>query len=326
MPDISIIVPVYNAEKYIERCLDSILTQTYEDYEVVLVDDGSTDGSGDICLSYCDTDERFRFLSQENSGPDIARKSGLKASTGDYIMFVDADDYVASDILEKSIKAIRENQADLVCTQRIRFDDDGRQWDESLHADKPVIYDDVSDRMAGYFKEDLLLGTYYAKLIDRRLIEDYPFVEDSVIGEDVTAALYMLRHARRVVVLPNLGYYYYWNLNSVSHSGYSLRHRRSLENYIRVRDDILSGHFLEDKYVCGYFAEFEMAVATAMSRGWTYDKKTARMLKEDISKHWAYIKANKKTPLYMKACMEIYRCCPMLFIIMYRVVYLITGR
>lgn len=106
---ISIIIPVYNVEKYINECLDSILSQSYGNYEVILVDDGSSDSSPDICRQYCDKDRRFIYLRKENGGASSARNYGLRIAKGEYIYFVDSDDRLCDDCLKKLTDNIGEN-------------------------------------------------------------------------------------------------------------------------------------------------------------------------------------------------------------------------
>ena len=96
---ISVIVPVYNVEEYLEECLESIRQQTFTDIEVILVNDGSTDGSREICEQYCEKDSRFRLINQENQGQSVARNRGVKESVGQYIMFVDSDDVINTSVL-----------------------------------------------------------------------------------------------------------------------------------------------------------------------------------------------------------------------------------
>ena len=97
---ISVIVPVYNAEEYLEECLESIKNQTYTNIEVILVNDGSTDGSKEICEQYCEKDNRFKLVNQENQGQSVARNLGVAESVGQFIMFVDSDDVVRENIVE----------------------------------------------------------------------------------------------------------------------------------------------------------------------------------------------------------------------------------
>ena len=97
---ISIVVPVYNAEKYLNRCVDSILSQTYTDIELILINDGSTDSSGELCKKYAESDSRVKYFSKENEGPGVTRFLGAQKATGEYICFVDSDDYLSEDALE----------------------------------------------------------------------------------------------------------------------------------------------------------------------------------------------------------------------------------
>ena len=113
-PLVSVIIPVYNVEKYLRECLDSVLAQTYKNLEVILVDDGSTDSSTDICREYCEKDKRFKLHQKENGGASSARNLGLNCAKGDYLYFLDSDDYLKSIALEKMIECACHNNADLV--------------------------------------------------------------------------------------------------------------------------------------------------------------------------------------------------------------------
>lgn len=111
---ISVIIPVYNVENLLDKCIQSVLNQTYQNLELILIDDGSLDNSGKMCDEYAKKDERIRVIHQENRGQAKARNAGLDIATGDYVMFVDADDYIEVDTLELINQAIEENQADCV--------------------------------------------------------------------------------------------------------------------------------------------------------------------------------------------------------------------
>ena len=112
--EISIIVPVYNVEKYLSQCIESIINQNYKNIEIILVNDGSTDKSGDICDSYSLKDNRIKVIHKKNEGVSIARNTGLKVATGEYIAFVDGDDFVHEYIYTKLINIINNSKYDLV--------------------------------------------------------------------------------------------------------------------------------------------------------------------------------------------------------------------
>ena len=113
-PQISVIVPVYKAEKFLGRCIDSILNQTYRQLEVILDDDGSPDSSGQICERYKNIDYRVKVIHQKNTGVSAARNVGLDIASGDYITFVDSDDYICSNMYEKMMKCIDKFRCELV--------------------------------------------------------------------------------------------------------------------------------------------------------------------------------------------------------------------
>ena len=122
---ISVIIPVYNVEKYLRECLDSVLAQTYANFEVILVDDGSTDSSGAICDEYAARDDRFRVIHKENGGLSVARNTGMADAKGEFVYFLDSDDLIEPDALESLISSIEHAKADFVFFEAESFRDDG---------------------------------------------------------------------------------------------------------------------------------------------------------------------------------------------------------
>lgn len=120
---ISVIIPVYNVENYIVRCLDSVVSQTYANLEIVLVDDGATDSSGKICESYAQKDSRIQVIHKENGGLSSARNAGLKVATGDYIAFVDSDDFIHPMMYELMLRRLEETDSDMVVSEICRIDE-----------------------------------------------------------------------------------------------------------------------------------------------------------------------------------------------------------
>ena len=114
MPKLSVIVPVFNTEKYLRECIDSILVQTFTDFELILVDDGSTDGSGAICDAYADQDSRVRVIHQSNSGITVARKSGVRVASGEYVTFVDSDDWIEREMYATLLDCGQEDTPDIM--------------------------------------------------------------------------------------------------------------------------------------------------------------------------------------------------------------------
>lgn len=125
MPKVSVIVPIYNVEAYLPACLDSVCAQTLRDIEIVLVDDGSPDGCGAICEAYAARDERIRVIHQENRGLSGARNAGIEAAAGQYLCFIDSDDWIDPDMLEKLYRGVTENDAQICSCDAMIEEDDG---------------------------------------------------------------------------------------------------------------------------------------------------------------------------------------------------------
>lgn len=125
---VSVIVPVYNTEKYLERCIKSIVLQTYSDWELLLIDDGSTDNSGIICLQYAEKDSRIKYFHQENAGASAARNRGITSAKGDYIYFLDSDDVAHKNLLETAVSFMEDNNPDLLYFNTQSLSEDGEGY------------------------------------------------------------------------------------------------------------------------------------------------------------------------------------------------------
>ena len=125
MKTVSVVIPVYNVEKYLPKCIDSVINQTYQNLEIILVDDGSTDSSGVICDKYAQTDSRIKVIHQANSGQGSARNNGMDNASGEYLIFVDSDDYIHPQLTEKSVEAFELYDTDIVLYSSSRVDEDG---------------------------------------------------------------------------------------------------------------------------------------------------------------------------------------------------------
>lgn len=159
-PSISIIVPVYNAEKHLHRCIDSILDQRFKEFEAVLVNDGSSDNSGKICDDYSLKDSRIKVIHKTNGGASSARNAGMEAAEGDYIGFVDADDWIETDMYSAMYSKALEHDVDLVLSDHRRV-----TADHSYVVTQPI--------REGFYDKEALINEYYHCLLMRKAI-DYP--------------------------------------------------------------------------------------------------------------------------------------------------------
>ena len=170
---VSVIIPIYNRTYCLARCLDSVLFQTFTDWECILIDDGSTDGSLSVCRHYAETDSRFRVYSQSNSGASVARNRGVELARGQYIAFIDSDDWVERTYLQLLYDAVGEDTMSF-CGQD-EFDSQGvRSKEMPVKSDESFLLDNSgADLIAYYFFDSKLLFGPVNKLYARKIIEDY---------------------------------------------------------------------------------------------------------------------------------------------------------
>ena len=237
---VSVIVPVYNAEKYIKRCLDSILAQSFRDFEVLLIDDGSTDNSGKICDEYALNDNRIRVIHNENCGVAASRNVGIKEAQGDYIAFVDSDDYIESDMLEIMVARAEKYNSDIVMCNY--FTDEGGKITKAQMSYKEVYdgADVVKNELLYLYYTDYHNGLYslWNKLIKKSIYysNDIFFDESLKRGEDAWFVFQCLKHCKRVDCIPEAFYYYYQNQSSIMHSIYDDQY----EQWVKMRKRLLN--------------------------------------------------------------------------------------
>lgn len=255
MPEISVIVPVYKAEAYLPACIDSILNQTYSDFEVFLVDDGSPDGCGDICESYAGKDSRIRVLHQENQGQAAARNHAMAMAKGKWLCFVDSDDLIHPQMLEVLYRQVQEGNAAIsMCgmLEQARLPDaffESRDVSFTTYTMDEETLGDMFDR-----------GEYpgwvaCAKLIPKEIVEGYPFCEGRVYEDNEAVCRWICRGKTLAVTRETL-YFYRTNPISTTQSGFSpkkldyLWALESILHYYRERNfETLVERF------CGLYAE-----------------------------------------------------------------------
>ena len=210
MPRISIGVPFHNVEEYLPQCLDSIIDQTFTDFEVIMVDDGSTDGSFEICQKYTAKDSRFKLFYQENGGVAKARNNCLRHMTGDFITWIDSDDWVDEDYLEKLIDTQEKTGADIISTGLKTFRD-GNFYIVNGNMER---YNDFPDRViptkvaiADMFGSKYLLVNMCGNLVDAELYKGFVF-SGNLMYEDYGNKYKLFLKSKKMVGLPGSGYIY----------------------------------------------------------------------------------------------------------------------
>lgn len=215
---ISIVIPVYNVAPYLERCVQSVLRQTYKNLEVILVDDGSTDGSGELCDHLALTDPRIRVKHQENQGLSGARNTGIRYATGEYIAFIDSDDeWLLNDGLEQLVKINNEGK-DLIVFKGVNIWKDGRRVPFGDYDLAHISQLSNAQSVFSHLVETQLFQMSACFLLVRRklLIDDELYFPSGLISEDVQWSLILWQHVRSVC-MTNLEFYgYHHHSNSIS--------------------------------------------------------------------------------------------------------------
>lgn len=230
---VSIIVPIYNVEKYLKDCVDTLINQSYSDLEIILVDDGSTDKSRIICDELSNCDSRIRVIHKENGGLSDARNKGIDIATGYYILLVDSDDMLEKHVVEYMVATANEYQADIVCVQNMRCSSDEKMEDLQIsNKEDFIIYSFTgSEKM-----KELLIGNHintaaWAKLYKNSLFQTirYPFGK---YHEDVFTTYLLVDRAQKVVTSSYIGYMYRINENSITGRAFTRKRLDSIEGKI----------------------------------------------------------------------------------------------
>lgn len=232
---VSIIVPVYNVSTFLSGCLESILAQTFTDYEVICIDDGSTDNSGEIADSYAAKDSRIKVVHQENKGLSGARNAGLDLAVGDYISFLDSDDYIHPQFLEKMLYVIQHENADIASCRLVHTKETympiQSMFDESLL--KVTICHQPFD---SFLNSKEIMSNVCVKFYKRDLIGDLRFI-DGVYFEDVPFTTMIMDKAQKVAITNMPFYFYYQNPASIMRSSFTIR---KVQSYITIIRKIAS--------------------------------------------------------------------------------------
>lgn len=280
---ISIIIPIYNREKYLKTCLDSIINQTYTNLEIILVDDGSTDNSLKICEDYSKSDNRIVIISKKNGGVAEARNSGLEKAHGKYIAFVDSDDWIDHKAYEILLKNIKEYDADISVGAYIReYQGSDESFAASYSLNRTEVFTDNIEILrnltdaAGFFNCFI-----WNKLYKRSIIGSNRFLPDALMSEDYFFNWQVLKKINRAV-FTQFPVYHYRNYNE------SLTRRCPINNFlsaIKINKGMLDESKLIDKKVfCNILYDFlglNLRAAELMIYD-SYDEKIYRFLKNNI--------------------------------------------
>ena len=240
---VSIIVPVYNVERYLSDCITGIAKQTYKNIEIILVDDGSTDSSGRICDDYLKIDSRITVLHQYNKGLSVARNAGIETAKGSYLCFVDSDDMVSPYMVEHLIELIRINDADLsfCCSTRC---DSGIKFSEigfGISVLNDITNYSSGEAMKALIKYKTIPVTAWGKMYRRKLFNSLRFPEGKY-NEDAFISFRIIGLAKKVCGCSNIDYFYRVNRNSIMRAAFNEK------RFDGIEAKLLQLSFVSDRY------------------------------------------------------------------------------
>lgn len=245
MVEISIIVPVYNVECYLRKCMESILNQTFQNFEVILVDDGSFDRSGEICNEYASKNESVIVIHKENEGVSSARNCGLNESTGDLITFVDPDDWIEKHYLEVLYNCLKKNHADLVLSGGIDVLECQKISERKMDLDGTISEAEIISKPEAYKRMFICEKNFsvvtWAKLYSKKLFKEvrYPIGE---ISEDSKVISRIIEGCNKIVCTSYSGYYHLRRRGSLMHRKMSTEYKVCIKNAKYLWD------FISEKY------------------------------------------------------------------------------
>ncbi len=214
-PLVSILLPVYNVEQYLPQCIESILNQTYTNLQVVLIDDGSKDSSLQICQSYAEKDSRVEVYKQENQGVATTRNHLLEKVNGDYVLFVDSDDWIELDMVEYLLSQAVGNKADIVTCSMVTND-----TAVSLNGKKYEVWEQ-NKTVLEFLKHTILNGSLWNKLVRASIMEGIKFEKTISYGEDALFTWEILKNIKTLVFTDRQLYHYRINEYSLSHESWT---------------------------------------------------------------------------------------------------------
>lgn len=220
---VSVIIPVYNVKKYLSKCIESVVNQTYNKLEIILVNDGSNDGSNEICEKYKDQDNRIVFISKENGGLSSARNVGLDISKGEYVTFLDSDDYIDRNMIRVLVNNLEKNQCDISIIDPVRVDESDNVICSIKNKLERVIYN-KEEAIEKYCEGKFIPA--WGKLYKKCLFDNIRF-PIGVLNEDEAIMIKVFDNCKRKIIYDNSQLYYYL----YRESGSITNNKNSIKNY-----------------------------------------------------------------------------------------------
>ncbi len=278
---VSVIVPVYNVHPYLDRCIRSIVSQSYKKLEIILVDDGSTDPSGNLCDLWAEKDNRIIVRHQKNAGLSAARNTGIKIFTGDYVMFVDSDDWIDNSMIEKMLENGVEKQADIVCCGMYSVSERKAETLPWFKKEKILKKEEALDLL---IENKIMTSHVMPKLYKREIIEAKQFPVGKKF-EDVYTMHNFFAKCNRILIIPDSFYFYYQHMDSITNT-VSLSNRLEWIDALKSRyDDV---YMLKNEYEEQLVAQIAVVLSLTLVQN-NFESQEIKVCEEKIAYYDRFI-------------------------------------
>lgn len=325
MPKLSIIVPVYQVEEDIRQCITSVIDQDYQDWELILIDDCSPDGSGKICDEYAQIDKRIRVIHQKkNGGAAQARRTGIDAAKGEWIGFVDADDWIESNMFSVMIGKIKEHDVDIVaCSYFINTKNDQRVI-RNTSQEIELSMEDALEQL--HIIDSRVTPMLWDKLYKRSVVSDYNNENEIIVGEDYSLLVKTFEQCEKVLCIDVPLYHYRQRARSVCNLGYSEKRWLCIENYQYFRSYLISKYPDMKNALDTFCIVEEMAILASMTKNNCYDKKILKKISSDVKRDWKSMFKNVPCPIIYKLSALSILISPQILLVFNKVRYSIQKK
>ena len=293
---VSIIIPVYKVEKYLVNCIESVLQQTFKDFELILVDDGSPDSSGKICEEYAQKDSRIKVIHQPNGGLSAARNSGIATAKGDYMTFIDSDDFIFPHYLEVLVKLCQENDADMSVCGMVRCSSKDSLADLAEDMSKMCCETFVDNKMEVFFNTKKLSTTACGKLYKSFIFNTVKYPVGKY-HEDIFTTYKTIHLANKVVVSDYQGYVYRINEESIVNESYSPKKWHAIEACTERADFFEHNYPKQKKYAYRAIVYYCNQILISMAKSGVDDKEALVRLQKLYRKYLRYYVFHKSALL-----------------------------
>lgn len=316
---VSVIIPAYNTTEYINCCVVSVLNQTHENLEIILVDDGSEDDTWFVCKELASNNHKISAIHQKNSGVSIARKTGLEAASGDYVMFIDSDDWIDANMVKTMLETLIIENADVIECKFIKEFPSGKKTESTDYNKKLVTDSEGAIERLNYGK--IFQASMCNKLFDKSLISPCFFKEGVTIGEDYRFVFEIFSSAKNIAFIPIVFYHYVQRMESASYTGYTNNGFEIIHNYTDIKNTIIEKYPRIRSSAIAFWALQEMAVLISMIKSNSYDAAVISKVCLDMKKTCKDYLKIKEVPVHLKICSLLLVINPKLLILLYKYLF-----